>query len=155
MSVTISAVMPIAIVAVAPIFPRVTMLNAIVFPNFILVAVLVAADALVALFADYIAIVRPHYIAILRPSLGASSLMLLPALVASRTLRLSLVLWLSRMLFAALIMTRLLLMMRIAMRFIRMPRLSLLLMRIVIAAIIFSGGTDRSREQCESEQTGY
>jgi hypothetical protein len=141
--------MTVMVAAVVPIFARVTILSAIVSAAvFILTAVLIAADALVALFAHYIAIVR-------RPSLDASSLMLLTALVTRRTLRLSLMLRLSRMLFAARIVTRRLLMMRIAMRFIRMRRLSLRLMGIVIAAIIFSSGTDRSRDQSESEQAGY
>ena len=135
--------MTAVIAAVMPIFPRVTILAAIVFAaGFILTTVLIAADALVALFA--------HYVAILcRPSLDASSLMLFTALVARRVLRLSLTLW-----CAGLIMTRLL-MTRLAMRLIRMRGLSLLLMRIVSAAIIFSSGTDRSRNQRESEQAGY
>ena len=139
MTVMVAAFMPIA---VAPIFPRATILSAIVSgAGFILTTVLITADALVVLFADYIAIVC-------RPSLDASSLMLLTALVARRTLRLSRTLW-----CAGLIMTRLL-MMRLAMRLIRMRRLSLRLMGIVIAAIIFSSGTDRSRNQRESKQSG-
>ena len=134
--------MTVMVAAVVPIFARITTLSAIVSgAGFILTTVLITADALVVLFADYIAIVC-------RPSLDASSLMLLTALVARRTLRLSRTLW-----CAGLIMTRLL-MMRIAMRFIRMRRLSLRLMGIVIAAIIFSSGTDRSRNQRESKQSG-
>ena len=79
-TVMVATFMPIA---VAPIFPRATILAAIVFAaGFILTAVLIAADALVALFADYIAI-------FCRPTLDAGRLMLFTALVASRALRLS------------------------------------------------------------------
>jgi hypothetical protein len=113
MTVAVTAFMPIAIpVAVAPIFPRITMLSAIVVAGgFTLTTVLIAADGLAALFADYIAVVLPILgIAVVLPILDARGLMLVTGLLAN--------LGLSRMLFAPLIMTRLLLMTRLGMRII-------------------------------------
>ncbi len=125
MTVAVTAFMPIAIpVALAPIFPRVTMLSAIVFAGgFAPTRVLIAADGLAALFADYVPIVLPilgiaiilpilgtDFIAVVLPILGASGLMLVTALFAGCVL--------SLMLLAAFIMTRLLLMTRLGMRII-------------------------------------
>ena len=115
MTVTVAAFMPIAIpVALAPIFPRVTMLDAIVFAGGFRLTAELVGDALVALFADYILVVMPifgtDFIPVVLPILDASGLMLLTGLLAN--------LGLSRMLFASLIVTRLLLMTRLGMRLI-------------------------------------
>jgi hypothetical protein len=56
MTVMVTAFMPIAIpVAVAPIFPRVTMLSASVFAGGVTLTTVLVADGLAALFADLIA----------------------------------------------------------------------------------------------------
>jgi hypothetical protein len=137
MTVAVTTFMPIAIpVAVTPIFPRVTMLSAIVVAGgFALTAILIA-NPRAALFADYIiAIVLPILdagCAVVLPVLDASCAVVLPVLDAGRAIVLPILdasglmlltrllanLGLSRMLFATLIVARLLLMTRLGMRII-------------------------------------
>jgi hypothetical protein len=163
MTVMVTAFMMIAIpVALVPIFARVTMLDAIeVAGSFIPILPPFVAD----LIAKVLPIVAGLVIvlpildagrAIVLPILDAGLVIVLPILDAG--LMLSLMLIAGRLTIRLILMT--LLLTRLGMRIIRMRlslwmRLSLLLMRIVPAVIVFGSGSDRSRDQREPEQSGY